>query len=172
MSFAHTLVPLVTGKKDVTRRTGWRFLKAGTHVCAVKKSMGLKPGEKMVTLGVCDVVKVSRVRLDRITKKDVIREGFPEFTRAEFVHMFVTSFPRDWGGRITTPETIITRIEFKFRPACVYCRSAERLYVVRCADCGEIHSAYCFMCHMAFENRPCGHKTMIVQATNAPVHRR
>jgi hypothetical protein len=47
ISFALTTAQFLDGSKDVTRRIGWKNLNAGDVLCAVKKGMGLKPGEKI-----------------------------------------------------------------------------------------------------------------------------
>lgn len=106
ISFAHTTEQFLDGTKDVTRRLGWSTLQPGTRLRAVRKAMGLRPGEKMQPLGEIEVVSVSREELRVISAADVRREGFPEMSAAEFVTMYCTSF----GCR---PETIVTRIEFR-----------------------------------------------------------
>ncbi len=94
--------------KDVTRRDGWAFLKPGDRLRAVRKCMGLKKGEKQVQLAVIEVVSVRRERLGEITQEDVVREGFPDMTPAEFCAMF----RKHHKGVIST--SMITRIEFKY----------------------------------------------------------
>jgi len=68
--------------------------------------MGLKKGEKVQRIGEIEIVDVRPERLGDITRKDVIREGFPEMTPAEFVDFFCR-FNR------CTPDTVVTRIEFR-----------------------------------------------------------
>ena len=51
ISFSMTEQQFISGKKDVTRRMGWRFLKAGDRIMGVRKAMGLKKGEKIHALG-------------------------------------------------------------------------------------------------------------------------
>ncbi len=106
ISFALTERQFLDGTKDVTRRIGWRTLKPGAELQAVRKGMGLKKGEKAHKLGVIRVVDVRRERLDAITAEDCIREGFPEFTPAQFVQFFCRSAS-------CKPETMVARIEFK-----------------------------------------------------------
>ena len=67
MSFALTERQLMDGSKTVTRRIGWRDLKPGARLLAVRKAMGLKPGEKVQPLCEIEVVSVRRERLDAIT---------------------------------------------------------------------------------------------------------
>lgn len=106
MSFALTTAQFLDGSKDVTRRLGWRNLKPGTRFMGVKKAMGLKPGEKIERLGVCEVVSNRAELLDTITPEDVVREGFPGMTPAEFVAMFCRHMGCEAG-------TVVNRIEFK-----------------------------------------------------------
>jgi hypothetical protein len=111
ISFSMTTPQFLDGSKDVTRRNGWKQLKAGDELVAAKKCMGLKAGEKMETLGMIRVTDVRRERLDAITADDVRREGFPKMSSAEFIAFFC-------GGHSgVTPSSIITRIEFERIPA-------------------------------------------------------
>ncbi len=91
ISFSLTEPQFLAGTKDVTRRIGWKNLKPGDKLRAVRKAMGLKKGEKQVVLGVIECVSNDEVRLDTITKRDCVREGFPELTPAQFVKMFCES---------------------------------------------------------------------------------
>jgi len=74
--------------KDVTRRLGWWFLKAGDKVQLVEKGMGLKKGEKVKRLRLVEIVSTRREPLNAITQAECVREGFPDMTPAEFVGMF------------------------------------------------------------------------------------
>lgn len=106
MSFALTTPQLLAREKTVTRRMGWLYLKPGEYVQAVKKCMGLKPGEKLEKLCVIQVVNMYRQRLDRITQRDCDLEGFPNMTPAEFVGFFCKTH------KGCTPATWVTCIEF------------------------------------------------------------
>ncbi len=106
MSFALTEVQFLAGEKTITRRIGWKNLKRWQKFTAIRKGMGLKKGEKQVVLGTCETIAVRRERLNEITKPDVIREGFPNMTAAEFILMFCKHIG-------CTPATRVTRIEFK-----------------------------------------------------------
>lgn len=117
MSFMLTEQQIRNQTKFVTRRLGWRKLKAGHIFQPVLKGMGLKKGEKIVKLGgPCVVVGTRFEWLSRIVdssnkeygKKEMILEGFPEMSPEEFVEMFCRSHK---GCR---PGSEITRIEFKF----------------------------------------------------------
>lgn len=114
ISFSLTLEQVRSRQKTVTRRTGWVNLKPKTILQAVEKAQGLKKGEKIVPIDQIVVVSVRRERLDRIIydvrygQREVRAEGFPGMTRQEFVNMFCRSH------KGCVPETIITRIEFRY----------------------------------------------------------
>jgi hypothetical protein len=105
MSFSLTTKQFDNKWKTVTRRLGWKALKRGQVVMGVVKGMGLKKGEKVQRLHCFEVKSVRRERLDKITKEDVWREGFPGMTPANFVRMFCSH-----NG--CKPSTKVTRIEF------------------------------------------------------------
>lgn len=106
MSFWLTRRPYREGTKDVTRRLGWENAEAGDHFLAIEKGQGLKRGEKQVVMGENIVVSARRERLDAIDQSDVVREGFPDMTPAEFVAFFCKA-------NSCKPDTIVTRIEFR-----------------------------------------------------------
>ena len=87
MSFSHTIPQILDGSKDVTRRNSWWNLKPGDRVRAVKKSMGLKKGEKVEPLAELEIVSVRKERLFHVTNDDVRREGFPELNRWDFINL-------------------------------------------------------------------------------------
>lgn len=109
MSFALTEAQLLDGSKDVTRRLGWQNLRVGEIVIAIRKGMGLRPGEKQVVLGMIQIRAVTRERICRITLADCRREGFPDLKPIEFVHFFCQAN----GCRL---DAEVTRIEFEFSP--------------------------------------------------------
>jgi len=118
ISYALTEAQLLAGTKRVTRRLGWLWLvEACKHeerplLRAVRKAMGLGKGNSPVVLGIVTVQDARRERLDAITQADVVLEGFPEMTPAQFVEFFC----REAGkAKKVTPETEVTRIEFDFR---------------------------------------------------------
>ncbi len=106
MSFALTTAQLASGIKTVTRRLGWKNLKPGQEVCAVKKSMGLRKGEKIERLAVIRILDVRREPLSTITQEDVAKEGFLEMTPRGFVDMFCQHMK-------CHRDTTVTRIEFE-----------------------------------------------------------
>jgi hypothetical protein len=105
MSFALTERQLLAGHKTVTRRTGWRTLKAGDQLLAVHKCMGLKKGEKQRALATLRVTRVTREPLALVTDDEARKEGFPYMTAVEFISFFCRSMK-------CKPETEVTRIEF------------------------------------------------------------
>lgn len=88
MSFAKTIIPMRNKTKTKTRRLGWWNLKPGEIIDAVEKAQGLKKGEKMRHIGPIQAVERHPEPLNAITQADVIAEGFPELTPAQFVEMF------------------------------------------------------------------------------------
>lgn len=111
MSVALTEAQVRARTKTVTRRLGWRTLTPCTRLQLVRKAMGRKRRdgtvEPLVRLAVVDVTSVRRERLDAITAGDVAREGFPDWTPAEFVEFFCQSMR-------CTPDTEVARIEFRY----------------------------------------------------------
>lgn len=109
ISFAMTVDQLRDGSKDVTRRFGWKHLKPGDQLCAIEKGMGLKRGESVRRLGVITVVDVRTEPLSAITQDDVVREGFPDMSVADFVVMFSCKMRCE-------RDAPVRRIEFTFEP--------------------------------------------------------
>jgi hypothetical protein len=108
ISYGLTQDAFEDGTKDVTRRLGWLFLKAGDHLRAVDRVMGFKPGQKARELGIVEVISVRRERLDAITPDEVRREGFT--ARSHTPKWFVDFF---CSHMRCTPATVVTRIEFR-----------------------------------------------------------
>ncbi len=106
ISFGKTQAQFLAGTKTVTRRLGWHILTQGMPLLAVDRAMGLKKGQKAKVLGEIEVVSVRREPLSAITPADVVAEGFPHWTPAEFVKFFCR-FAK------CTPDTEVTRIEFR-----------------------------------------------------------
>jgi hypothetical protein len=108
MSFMLTTAQVRNRTKTVTRRLGWRNLKIGEIVKAVEKCQGLKKGEKIKPICKIRVTDIRSEDLAMITRRDCIKEGFPEHTPAEFTRMFCATH------KGCTPETLVTRIEFEY----------------------------------------------------------
>lgn len=75
---------------------------------AVEKGQGLKKGAKIKRLGPIEVLSVTREALLEIHgyPNDCKREGFPDFTPADFIDMFC-----EHNG--CRPTSFVTRIEFR-----------------------------------------------------------
>lgn len=118
ISFALTQDQVKRREKDVTRRLGWQSLKAGQLLRGVEKAMGLRRGERVVTLAIIRVVSVRREALLAMMNdvdyglEECRREGFGDHPTlrwpSEFVRFFCDS------NRGCTPESIVTRIEFEY----------------------------------------------------------
>lgn len=108
ISFALTTAQIRNRTKTVTRRLGWVRLEPDTLLQPVFKSQGLKKGEHVRKIGgPIRVVAVDRVKLDTLSVQDVYREGFPQFSKAQFIRFFKQAN----GCR---RDTIVTRIEFEY----------------------------------------------------------
>ena len=73
----------------------------------VLKSMGLKAGEKVEQLGLIEVISTRIEPLNHITQDDVIREGFPTWTPAQFVEFYVNK-------NRCAPDLPVNRIEYRY----------------------------------------------------------
>jgi hypothetical protein len=107
MSFSLTTEQFKARQKWVTRRLGWDFLKPGDLVQAVEKSMGLKKGEKVQRLCLIRIKSIRKEPLNKITQEDVIAEGFPNRTPADFIQMMV-------DHHRVKPDVMVNRIEFEY----------------------------------------------------------
>jgi len=107
MSFMLTKDQIRNRTKDVTRRLGWWFLKAGDIVMACEKCQGLKRGEKIKKITPIRIVSAKAEPLFAISQEDVEREGFPGFLVIDFIQMFMREMKCVHG------ETV-NRIEFEY----------------------------------------------------------
>lgn len=113
ISFSLTTGQFRNRTKNVTRRLGWKTLKAGDILNGCVKCMGLKPGEKVERLGQIRVVDVRREPLDEMLadpkygQRECVAEGFPNLSPQEFVSMFTASM-----GCPQSEE--VTRIEYEY----------------------------------------------------------
>lgn len=73
---------------------------------AVYKSQGLRKGQKVEKLCVIRIVDVRLEPLSKISQEEVIREGFPDMTPADFIAFFGASHKGGDGN--------VTRIEFEY----------------------------------------------------------
>lgn len=118
MSVSLTEPQVRARRKTVTRRDGWwedkngkRMLKPGDRLTLVRKAMGLRKGEHVERITDVEVISVRRERLDAITQAEVIAEGFPGKNPVWFTAFFCGSH------KGCTPETIVTRIEWRYLDA-------------------------------------------------------
>jgi hypothetical protein len=93
--------------KTVTRRVGWRMLRAGDQLTLCRKVMG-RHGEPLERIATVEVTSVRREPLAAITAADVTAEGFPQMTPAEFVSFFCSTH------RGSGPDTEVARIEWRY----------------------------------------------------------
>ena len=113
ISFAHTTEQFRNRTKTVTRRKGWKRLKAGDVLCGCVKCMGLRPGEKIERLGLIRVTDARRESLSRMAtdysygRFEAACEGFPGWSGEQFVEMFC----EEMGG---PPDQEVTRIEYEY----------------------------------------------------------
>ena len=107
ISFFYTTQQIRDHTKTVTRRLGWGNLKPGKVLDACEKCQGLKKGEKINRLAKIRVVSVREERLYKITQEDVVREGFPDYTREDFINMFRENMKCEFN-------TFVNRIEFEY----------------------------------------------------------
>lgn len=118
ISFMLTKRQVLDRSKTVTRRVGWEKLKPGDMLRAVEKGMGLKAGEKVVTLAIIRVVSVRPEPLSAMTEDvdygiaECELEGFGDHPSLKWPSMFVEFFCNSHRG--CTPATIVRRIEFEY----------------------------------------------------------
>jgi hypothetical protein len=115
MSVALTAAAVRARTKTVTRRAGWLMLQPGDQLTLCPKVRGRRAGEALERIVIVDVTSVRRERLDTITPADVVAEGFPDMTPAEFVEFFCNSHQG------VTPESEVTRIEWAYPRICRSC---------------------------------------------------
>ena len=113
ISYALTTNQFRDRTKTVTRRLRWLKVKSGDVLQGVEKCQGIKPGEKVVKLGLIRVTDARREPLQRMIddpeygQSEAVKEGFPGLTGEQFVAMFCKSMKVD-------PSEIVTRIEYEY----------------------------------------------------------
>lgn len=107
MSFMLTKEQFKNQTKTVTRRLGWDFLKPGDIVIGCEQCQGLAKGQTINKLGPFQVVSTRWQMLKAITLDDVIREGFPDMTPAQFIDFFCQTHR-------CQPNRPVNRIEFRY----------------------------------------------------------
>lgn len=114
ISFSLTKEQFRNRTKTVSRRLGWWNLKPGEILRGVEKAQGLKKGEHIVPMGLIRVIDTRREPLMRLVREpaygavEVVKEGFPDMTPAQFVTFFSTAHGGLW------PEVQVNRIEFEY----------------------------------------------------------
>lgn len=117
MSVAMTTQAVIERRKTVTRRAGWRMLKAGDQLWLCRKVQGRKPGEPLVKLALVEVVSVRREPLGMVLPSwgrrdygaaEMTKEGFPGLGPAEFVRRYFTE------AQGMTEDDTVTRIEWRY----------------------------------------------------------
>lgn len=120
MSVALTEAAVRGRSKTVTRRLGWRFLKAGDRLTLCRKVQGRRAGEPLVRLAEVEVVDVRRERLIDMPTADVALEAVP---REHFVYLVDGQPPAiSWVGWFAdqmgiSPYDDVTRIEWRYLDA-------------------------------------------------------
>lgn len=107
MSFAETVGQIRDRSKTVTRRMSWWDLEAGEEIIAVAKSMGLQKGEKVERLAHLRIVSTRVEELHDIRPEDVAAEGFPSWSREDFITFFCQT-------NKCLPDDLVNRIEFEY----------------------------------------------------------
>ena len=103
MSFSMTTEQARNKTKGVTRRQGWWHAKPGELIQQGEKGMGLKKGEKVKKIHVIRLTDVRAEPLENITLADVILEGFPDWSREDFIEFYCDThkiLPRELCNRI------------------------------------------------------------------------
>jgi hypothetical protein len=121
MSFSLTTRQVQARSKTVTRRNGWQWLKAGALLLPVRKSMGLRRGEKVEAIAPpIRVIDVRRERLGALVAdveyglREVELEGFGDHPILRWPSAFVAMFCST--HKSCRPDSTITRIEFAYLP--------------------------------------------------------
>ena len=107
LSVAATIDQVRNRQKTVTRRVGWKSLKAGQILNLVEKSMGLKPGQKVKRICQVVVTQVTQEPLSAVTDLDVEKEGFPGMSREDFIAKFQRIYK-------IKEDDLVTRIRYDY----------------------------------------------------------
>lgn len=113
LSCSLTTPQVRAGDKTASRRLGWKRAQAGDLLMLVEKAQGIPKGEHVKAIRPVELISVRREPLDMMTTRldygaeEVIREGFPNLTPAQFVEMFCEHMGCE-------PSTEITRLEWKY----------------------------------------------------------
>lgn len=109
MTFPDTASEVRARLQTVTRRPGWRFLKAGDLLLAVDQQPGLAGELAILRIREVRVESLSRlVREATYAEDELPREGLPCWSRDHFIATFLRRH------RLTSVDTDVTRIEFEY----------------------------------------------------------
>ena len=100
MSFVMTIKQFKSQSKTVTHRFKWGELKEGDVMQIV-----MKPSKK--PLGLIRIISIRKQQLNEITQKDVIKEGFPNWTPEQFMENLINHYN-------ISPNLLVNRIEFEY----------------------------------------------------------
>lgn len=118
MSVSLTLDAVRARTKTVTRRhvDTWSALGAGDRLTLIEKGMGLPKGARQVTVAEVEVVDVRVEQLGRICESELVREGFPDMSRLEFMGMWLASHGYQPGrlGPLEAARMPVRRIEWRY----------------------------------------------------------
>jgi len=109
ISMGLTEQSFLAGRKVVTRRLGWEFVRPGDRLLAVNRVMGISRHRPAVKLAEISVVSVRREPLNHITEADVEAEGFPGETPKWFVEFFCDAMGCEPGREVTRIEFDVVR---------------------------------------------------------------
>lgn len=118
MSVALTTQAVRDRIKTQTRRDGWRRLREGDRLALCPKFRGVRRAEREL-ITIVDVLSVRREPLQAISASDVVAEGFPDWTPAEFVEFFCRTH------RGVEPGSEITCIRWAYPRMCRTCGCTE-----------------------------------------------
>ena len=74
--------------KTVTRRQCKRTPEVGERFMGIVKGQGLKKGEKVQKMHASTYTAVDWIFIWQISKEDVIKEGFPNWTPLQFINFY------------------------------------------------------------------------------------
>ncbi|MDM3928735.1 hypothetical protein [Mycobacterium intracellulare] len=105
-------------RKTQTRRPGWLHLKEGDQLALCPRVRGVRRVDREL-ITIVDVISVRREPLRAITAEDVLAEGFPDLSQAEFIDFYCGSH------RGIKPDSEVTRIEWTYPRICRECGCTE-----------------------------------------------
>lgn len=107
MSFRLTTEQVRNETKTVTRRLGWWNVQPGEIVMACVQCQGLRRGQRVERIRPIRILSTQPEALLRITPEDVVREGFPDWSTADFIDFFCRA-------NRCQADDVVNRIEFDY----------------------------------------------------------